>query len=476
LCLILTGINFQAAPNLATQPPPNIVFILTDDLDLASVEYMPKLKSLLIDRGVSFSNYFVSVSLCCPSRATILRGQYAHNTGVGNNEPINGGFAIFYRRGLEQSTIATWLQAKGYRTAHIGKYLNGYPSVGVGKTYVPPGWDEWNTPVAGTAYLGFNYTINENGKLVTYGNQAKDYGTDVYTRKAEKFIRQAVAEKKPFFVDLSYYVPHQPAISAHRHRNLFPHALAPRTPSYNEIDVSDKPNYIRELGLLNQLQQNHLDRLYQRRLRSLQAVDGSLVTLYYTLKATNQLDNTYIFFTSDNGFHLGQHRLPPGKETAYEEDIHLPLFVWSANLPAGKTIEKIVGNVDLAPTFAELAGATIPDFVDGRSFAKLLHWELKTSDSWRQAFLLEHWLAKTTIPMIPEFSGIRTSSCTYVEYSTGERELYDLKQDPNQLENIASVIKIDAIKYFSQLLSQLRKCRGKSCRQIEARPLPACSS
>lgn len=470
----LINLNSKTS-SLTAKLPPNILFILTDDLDTASVEYMPRLKSLLSERGISFSNYFVNVSLCCPSRATTLRGQYAHNTEIHNNDKFLGSFFVFHRRGLEKSTIATWLQARGYRTAHMGKYLNGYPD-SAGITYVPPGWDEWNAAVKGNAYGEFNYTLNQNGKLVSYGDRPEDYGTDVYTRQAREFIIQSVKENKPFFVHLNFYAPHQPATPAPRHRNLFPDAIAPRTPSYNEADVSDKPEYIRQLPRLNKRQQQGIDRLYRRRLRSLQAVDEAIASLYDTLKASARLDNTYIFFSSDNGFHLGQHRLPPGKETAYEEDIRVPLYVIGPGVPAGQTVSEIVANVDLAPTFATLAGANIPDFVDGRSFVPLLSANPPSFDSWRQVLLLQHWSNKTDIPKIPEFSGLRTSSCTYVKYSNGESELYNLTQDPDQLQNLATTVEPDLIQKFAQRLRQLRLCRGESCRVSEAKPLPPCDN
>ncbi|WP_172657280.1 sulfatase [Myxosarcina sp. GI1] len=452
---------------------PNILFILTDDLDTASVGYMPHLKSLLIDRGVSFSNYFVNVSLCCPSRATMLRGQYAHNTGVFTNHKLNGSFIYFYRRGLERSTIATWLQKQGYRTAYMGKYLNGYPRR-ASKTYVPPGWDEWDSPIYDTGYLEYNYTLNENGNLVRYRNRPQDYSADVYTDKARKFITQSIKDKQPFFVFLSYFAPHQPAIPAPRHRHLFSKESAPRIPSFNETDVSDKPKHIRNLPLLNRQQQNKIDRLYRQRLRSLQAVDEGLVKLINTLKINKQLDNTYIIFTSDNGFHLGQHRLPPEKETAYEEDIHLPLYLRGAGIPAGKIIDEIVGNIDLAPTIAKLAGANVPNFVDGRSLVELWRDNSRSLASWRRVFLVEHRQNKQMIPMIPDYIGLRTSNCTYIEYDNGDRELYDLTRDPYQLQNIAKTTKPEVIKEYARRSLGLRNCRGKICRELDRKPISDC--
>ncbi len=471
-CLITIS---SKTSSLAAKRPANILFILTDDLDTASVEYMPGLKSLLIERGISFSNYLVNVSLCCPSRSTTLRGQYAHNTKVYTNDRFHGSFYVFHRRGLEKSTIATWLQNKGYKTALIGKYLNNYPGI-AGSHYVPPGWNKWSSPVGGDVYEEFNYTLNQNGKLVRYGDHPEDYGTDVYTRQAEAFITKTVQENKPFFVYLSYYAPHQPATPAPRHQHLFPEAIAPQPPSYNEADVKDKPEYIRQLPLLTPAWKNQIDSLYQRRLRSLQAVDEAIASLYETLKATEQLDNTYIFFASDNGFHLGQHRLPPGKETAYEEDIRVPLYVTGPGVPAGKTVSEIVANVDLAPTFATLAGANIPSFVDGRSFASLLSTNPPSLDSWRQVLLLEHKPDREDILQVPEYLGLRTANCTYVKYSNGESELYNLQHDPNQLQNLVTTVKPNIIRKFAQRLRQLRLCRGESCRVSDVKPLPPCDS
>ncbi|HEY9771248.1 MAG TPA: sulfatase [Coleofasciculaceae cyanobacterium] len=477
--IFVNGIFIPTKANVALQTPPNILFILTDDLDAAAVDYMPQVKSLLADGGTSFSNYFVNISLCCPSRATILRGQYAHNTGVYTNRKLDGSFIYLYRHGLDKSTIATWLQRKGYRNAYIGKYFNGYPRQAP-KTYVPPGWDEWYSPIYDSGYLGYNYNLNENGTLVSYGDRPEDYSADVYTHKAQQFITQAAKDRRPFFAYISYFAPHQPAIAAPRHSQLFPEAFAPRTPSFNEADVSDKPEYIRNLPLLSQPKQDKIDRLYQRRLRSLQAVDEGLVTLVNTLEANHQLENTYIIFTSDNGFHLGQHRLHPAKETAYEEDIHLPLYIRGPDVRAGKIINKIVSNVDLAPTFAELAGAKMPNFVDGRSLVGLFRRHASFPLAWRQALFLQHRrnpeLNQESANFIPDYKGLRTSHCTYVKYGNGEQELYNLRQDPDQLQNLAKVIQPKIIKQYARQLVRLSKCQQNTCRQVELQPLPDCTT
>ena len=478
LIFVLSIANFSGSVNIdsVSKSSPNILFILTDDLDLAAADYMPQVQSLIKKQGVNFSNYVVNISLCCPSRASILRGQYAHNTGVYTNQRPNGGFFKLFRQGLEKSTIATWLQKKGYRTAFIGKYLNGYPRQ-AGLDYVPPGWDEWYSPINDSGYVGYNYTLNENGELVSYGRKPQDYSTDVYTAKTQQFITRSIEEQKPFFAFVSYFAPHQPAIAAPRHRHLFTEEQAPRTPAFNEADVTDKPSYISNLPLLDRQQQQEIDQLYQRRLRSLQAVDEGVASLIATLKDHNQLDNTYIVFTSDNGFHLGQHRLPPKKETAYEEAIHLPLYIRGSGIPTGKTIDALVGNIDLAPTFAELAQAKTPSFVDGRSIVSLWQQNNRKHNSWRRIYLLHHRQERQhrfILPSIPSYRGLRTTNCTYVRYNKKEQELYNLQEDPWQLQNLANLVPARLIKTYEKRLKSLSKCRGKSCRQRDLQPLPNC--
>lgn len=462
---------------------PNIIFILVDDFDADLVEFMPQLKSLVIQQGVSFTDFFVNVSLCCPSRASILRGQYAHNTHVLTNAMPTGGFEKFYALGHEHSTIATWLQAAEYRTCYLGKYLNGYPA-GVPPTHVPAGWNEWYSPVAGNPYSNFNYVMNENGRLVRYGSRPEDYLTDVVARKAIDCMKRAVSESKPFFMHIALYVPHSPATPAPRHAQLFAAAKLPRPPSFNEADVSDKPSYIRSRPLLTERQIAQMEDLYRKRLQSLQAVDEMIAGFIETLQALGQLDNTYIFFTSDNGFHMGHHRLNSGKQTAYEEDIRVMMFVRGPGVPAAQTREHITGTIDLAPTFAELGGASAPDFVDGRSLVPLLHSNPPSADEWRRGFLIEHWnqqpretaetdgVLEPPDPMefdqpkplvIPQFSAIRTRDYLYVEYVTGERELYNLNTDPYQLESLHAHADPQLLQRLSEDLAQLKTCVGASC-------------
>ena len=465
-------------PGLATPPTrPNVILVLTDDLDAASLEFAPRIKALLTDRGTSFSSYFVNVSLCCPSRATILRGQYAHNHRVVANEPPKGGFKAFHDLEHERSTVATWLQAAGYRTMLLGKYLNGYPE-GADAAHVPPGWDDWHSPVrgewhssgGGEPYSGFSYTLNVDGSLVKYGNQPQDYLTDVLAGKATDLIQQAAVDGRPFFLYLAPYAPHWPAAPAPRHRDEFPDAIAPRVPSFDEADMRDKPVWMRARRPLSPAQIAQIDELYRRRLQSMLAVDELIETLVQTLEATGQLANTYIVFTSDNGVHQGQHRRPDGKAAPYEEDIRVPLIVRGPAVAAGRTVEHLAGNVDLAPTLAELAGAAAPELVDGRSLAPLLHGDAQLVDAWRDAFLLSYESPADQPPpsVLPTFQGLRTRDSLYVEYVTGERELYDLRADPDELQNAYATADPTLLARLSSQLAALRQCAGASCRAADA--------
>jgi hypothetical protein len=296
---------------------PNIVLVVTDDLDLKTARAMPRLQDVMAEEGVTFDNAFVTNPLCCPSRATTLRGQYAQNTLVQGNQPPQGGYEKFHALGREKSTVATWLDGAGYQTAYMGKYMNGYQG-----TTVPPGWDDW-LAVSGN-YLSDDLTFN--GQLLP-GALKGLQETDVLSRKSSLYIERASKGKSPFFLTLAPRAPHQPAIPAPRYAESYSGAAVPAEPSddpsYNEADMSDKPLWLRQRAPLTQKQKLHMEKLNRDRLRSMKSVEDMMVNLKETLKKTGELDNTYIVFTSDHGFHMGQHRLPIGKWTAYEEDIRI---------------------------------------------------------------------------------------------------------------------------------------------------------
>ncbi len=493
-----------AAPAASAASKPNIVFVLTDDLDAAAIQYMPKLKALITDQGVTFSNYSVAMSLCCPSRATTLRGQYPHNTQILGNSLPTGGFQKFFQLGEEKSTIGTWLQDAGYSTMLAGKYLNGYPDQS-NPMYIPAGWTEWYSANKGNPYDEFNYTLNENGKSVAYGNKPEDYGTDVYVGKAVDFIQRSAKANKPFFVYLAPYAPHAPYTPAPRHANLFPGMKAPRTPNFNETDVSDKPVYIHDRPLLNQKQMDTLDQDYRKRLQTLQAVDEGIENIVNTLKTSGQFDNTYLFFTSDNGYHLGNHRQLAGKVAPYQEELRVTMMVRGPGVPAGKTVDHLTGNVDLAPTWMELAGGKAADFVDGRSLVPLMRANPPGLAQWRQVFGIENGPEKledaqaseppsTTDPQllepsdqdetdaaaqptekkkklaVPPLRGVRLQNLSYVEYATGERELYDLKADPYELQNLVPKADPKLLAQLSARVKELAACKAAACRTSEDAP------
>jgi N-acetylglucosamine-6-sulfatase len=437
---------------------PNIILVLTDDLDVESVSRLESIKTLMSEQGVTFENSFVTDPLCCPSRATTLRGQYSHNHGVRTNIASEGGYPRFRDLGRERSTVATWLKGGGYETAMIGKYFNGYKT-----TSVPPGWDEWH---AGLTPLGYtDFEINENGHIVSYSGE-DDYLTDVMAQKAESYIRRAGGGEKPFFLYFSPKAPHDPAMPALRHRDLFPDVeRAPRPPSFNEKNVKDKPHWVRKLEPLGEEGISYIDRLYRKRLRSMVSVGEALERMIYTLQETGELENTYIFFTSDNGWHMGQHRLIPGKWAPYEEDIRVPLIVRGPGVPAGESRAHMALNNDLALTFAALAGVTPPPFVDGRSLVPLIGAAPPPPSEWRSAFLVE--AAKNPKRDRPPFRAVRTGRYLYVQYRSGEQELYDLREDPYQLRSIHASARPALLKKLRTRLDALKGCSARECRVAE---------
>ena len=442
---------------------PSIVVFLSDDEDLASHAYMSKTKRLIEDQGVNLANYFVSYSFCCPSRTTILRGQYAHNHRIEGNDLPTGGFAKFKAMGHGRSTVATWLDAAGYHTGFFGKLMNGYEA----EQDAPlPGWDDWYG--VGGGFRNFDYTLNENGKLVAYGSRPEDHLTDVLARKAVQVIRETAADE-PLFLYIAPYDPHAPSTPAPRHADKFKDLPFPKTPSYDEADVGDKHGYIKNLPPLEDWEKEAHVRHHRERLRSLLAVDDMVESVMGALAETGRLANTYVIYTSDNGFHLGQHRLFFGKTTAYEEDIRVPFVMRGPGVPKGERIQAMVLNNDLAPTFAAIAGVTPPSFVDGRSFLPLLE---DPGQPWRKSFLVGRRQMETHEISGPAiFDAIRTPNYTYIEFGTGERELYDLRRDPHQLASQVDTADPTLVAALSARLAELKNCAADYCRELEDLPV-----
>jgi arylsulfatase A-like enzyme len=448
------------AAQAAVEPPkPNIVLIMTDDQDYKSVKFMPKVRSNLARKGTSFENAFATTPLCCPSRATFLRGQYEHNHGVITNFAPEGGYARFHELGNQKSTVATWLKYGGYQTVLIGKYLNEYDG-----TAIPPGWSSWMArrhKDANTA-RGRAFVLNINGRLVKYP-YAEYHDTDVLRDKASSYIRRRAGDQKPFFMYLATKAPHKPASNAPRHDGMFAEEPLPRPPNFDEEDVSDKPGWVQNRERLTPEVVQQITDSYRQRLRSLQAVDDLVAEVVDALRATGKLHNTYIVFASDNGWHQGEHRLPIGKGAPYEESIKVPFIVRGPGVPQGRRLDHMILNNDFAPTVADWAGATTPSFVDGKSIQSLLQTTPPKPNAWRRQILIEH-VARAGAP----YTAVRTQTAKYVEYDNGDKELYKLNEDGYEVESRHETAP-KLLAAMQSRLALLEDCSGRTCRAGETR-------
>jgi N-acetylglucosamine-6-sulfatase len=474
----MTGSHKQSSLAQTVATKPNIIFIITDDMrkDDLTDTYMPKTTKELVEKGMSFQNAFVSNPICCPSRSTIMRGQYAHNTKVWFTKNVfdpdpnvrDGGWAGYKGNLYENDNVATHLQAQtvGYRTGFFGKYLNNYSG-----TTKPPGWDDW---FAFHQLTYYNYDVNDNAKIVHYGSRSSDYSTDVLNTQVKEFIDASVAQDKPFFAYVAPKAPHSPFTPAPRDQHTFDGLKAPRLDSFNEVDVSDKPPWIQSLPKLTSNNIANIDKRHENRVETLQAVDDLVGDVVLKLgEKPGVLSNTYIFFTSDNGFHHGEHRIPQGKGRPYEESVRVPLVIRGPKVQppaAGQprlSTDKLVLNTDYFPTFMELAEAQAqtPPYVDGRSLVPVL---TEPAPPWRTAILIEgrKYSADPEIPVDVNYNAIRESTSKYIEYEGGFRELYDHLTppgtpgaDPYELTNTYSSANPD-VPPLSDLRARLNALKG----------------
>jgi len=452
---------------------PNIVFILADDFSLDLVRFMPHLQEMQ-QGGLTFSNYFVSDSLCCPSRASILSGRFPHNTGVLANFGPHGGFPAFHDRGEERNTFAVALHRNGYVTAMMGKYLNGYlqspgqlgdgTPADVPATYVPPGWSEWD--VAGKGYGEFDYRLNENGRIHRYGHRRSDYLTDVLARKGAGFVLRNARRHRPFFLELATFAPHSPFVPAPRDARDFPRLRVPRPPSFDVVPRA-APRWLARHPRLSRQQIADVDSTFRRRAQSVEAVDRMIGQVEAAARAGGVAGNTYIVFSSDNGLHTGEYRLMPGKLTAYDTDIHVPLVITGPGVRAGASTDRMAENVDLAETFAALGHTRLAG--DGHSLVPLL--DGSSPAWWRTAVLVEH-LGTPLSVLDPDwqqpasgspttYEAMRTTRFLYVEYADGEREFYDLRSDPFELHNRADRLPRSQLGLLHAELQRMTRCHGE---------------
>ncbi|HWM62748.1 MAG TPA: sulfatase [Solirubrobacterales bacterium] len=547
LCALVVAVGSVGRADAVIPPPytggapPNFVVIQTDDQTIDSLyatfsafpgagetRAMPNTLDLIAKRGMTFNRYYVPYPLCCPSRVSLLTGRYAHNTGVKGNIQPNGGFTGFSFRGAASHNMATWLQGAGYRTIHVGKILNGYGDEPYDNgTSVPPGWNAWYSVLkADTHHYFYGYTLNINGGLQgPFGDSGTwepreysirdDFGcpfeptsglpcfylTDTLTNLATAEMLATPAEQ-PLYLQLDYTAPHgdfrRPAgpEPAPRHYDWFRGARLPhdRAEGLDEGNVTDKPSFIREAPHLTPFEKRTYRIYYEKQLESLRAVDDGVKQVIGTLGAMGRLRNTYVIFTSDNGFFFGEHRLLGGKFLAYEPATHVPFLIRGPGIKQNSSTGELVANVDVAPTLLQLAGASADKSIDGRSLVPYLEDEelrsrrpilfesfVETSDVEAQgqvstapregnAATASRQPGKATASLLAppkDYAGIRLGPYKYIAWPSGEKELYNVNKDPYELNSLHKVPNFFPIRNFlHRQMKRLIDCVGRVCQEV----------
>jgi arylsulfatase A-like enzyme len=485
--------------------PPNIVLIQADDQTLGqfSGDVMPKTKRYLIRPGTEFTNYVVTTGECCPSRASLITGQYAHNNGVTSNEVGYPGLND------KRNVLPVWLRRSGYRTMHVGaKYLNFYREFAGAK--VAPGWSNWFTVLTHTAY--YDYVLSKDGVRRRYGHRPRDYVTRVLGKQAVRLVDRYAPQRRPFYLQLDEGAPHVTrtddphgdcdlmAVPDPRDEHKFDNASLPHPPSFNEEDMSDKPAFLRAAPSLGPTIQSRLLAKWRCALDSLVGVDRSVAQVVNAVRRSGELNRTIFVYISDNGLFYGEHRLFKGKVFPYEEAIHMPLIMrvpkrYRDGAPRSKRIRQPVANIDLAPTLLDLAHATPCArtgcrTMDGRSLMPLL----KGRGQWPpdRALLNEYRDPDAPRYSTCEFAAVRTPTEIYAEHyrvvdpSTGEcedtmqKERYDLRSDPYELHSLCSGGTPGSCPHdetqaeLEARLQQLRRCAGIEGRDHRVQGRPFC--
>ncbi|KAI8665134.1 Arylsulfatase [Fusarium sp. Ph1] len=484
---------------------PNIVFILTDDQDLhmESVQHMPHLTNLIVNDGTSYNQHFCTVALCCPSRATLWTGQAAHNHNVTNVSPPHGGYPKVVQQGINDDNLFVWMQEAGYNTYYTGKLWNFHTVDNFNQPYAK-GFNGSDFLLDPFTYQYWNAKITHNGEEpVSYAGQ---YSTDVIAEKALAWLDEALAEVDPFFLTVSPIAPHSNWIidterdlsyleepkSAPRHQRLFSDYVIPREKSFNTA-IDGAAGWVGDLPLLNETTLTYNDHYQRQRLRALQSVDEMVSELVGRLEKAGQLENTYLFYTTDNGYHISQHRMNPGKECGYDTDIHIPFFVRGPGVPAGGSVDVVTTHTDVSSTLLQIAGVGKdtdgaimplgdPKIHAGRhEHAAIEYWGAAVpegiyggrSDRHREAGVWQNVYLNNT------FKGLRIVaeeySLYYSVWCTNETEFFDLQSDPHQTLNIAASSKLRSAYQLSgrpleqvllrlnALIMVLKTCKGQTC-------------
>ena len=494
---------------------PNILVLMTDDMRDDDLRFMPHVRELIGDEGVRFTNMFSPQPLCCPSRASFATGLYSHNHHVWSHVEPFGFHALDDRR-----TLPVWLRALGYDTTFLGKYLNGYGrqptrTGGPSPRYVPPGWSDWRGsidtlggdedtthPLSGGTYRYFDTTLNVGGVLESHEGV---YQTHLYSQITQQMLRREARSTNPFFAWISFTAPH--GGSPHEQDDPPPAALDdgtvqtfvnPARPPYVKgrfdqritripggddarEDVADKPVFIRSRSPMTPAEDDAVLENYRQRVESLSVVDDEVANVMETLRRTGELDNTYVLFTSDNGYFLGEHRMRQGKILPYDPSLRVPLVMRGPGIPAGEQRTDPFLMTDFAPTLLDAAGGAAPAYVDG---ASMLDVAEAGDVGWTRGILTEtgprviggdveesdNFLVRGHENYALRFSvGVRTGAYLYVEHLSNESELYDLRTDPQQFDNVVDEPRMArVVRLLARELDRLRDCDGAQCR----RPLP----
>jgi N-acetylglucosamine-6-sulfatase len=490
------GLSAQdASPGQAARGP-NVVVVMTDDQRLDDMATLPKVTRLIGRAGVTFTRAYVSYPVCCPARATFFTGQYAQNHRVLCLYPWCGGG---YGRLNQREYMPVWLERAGYKTAHIGKFLNGYGKER--KPDVPNGWSEWYGLVDHSTYRMWGYKVHEKGPGDEEGT-TEEYGkalsrrpglyqTDVLTDKAVDFVRRRGPDADPFFLSVAYLAPHhesgrtqartgQLVRPAPRHRGRYAARALPRPPNFNEGDLGDKPWFVARWNRpISSRREAAIIKRFRERWESLLAVDEGVERIIGALRSVGELDNTYVIFTSDHGFMQGEHRIPQGKMVPYDSSTHVPLLIRGPNIPHGRRTKALVGDVDLAPTIMSATPAEPSHALDGRSilpFARsptrrnlrpLLHTTAGQGAKGRTN--TREGGARGVQPRVPAWRAVRTTRWLYVEYKGGTRELYDMRRDPFEMRSVVDDPRNRTrTRTLRRILGDLQTCRARRCDKIAA--------
>eukprot|EP00049_Salpingoeca_infusionum_P018581 m.357882 g.357882 ORF g.357882 m.357882 type:complete len:551 (+) comp17968_c0_seq1:79-1731(+) len=517
-CALLNSISADAAgPN----DKPSIIFLLTDDQDVnMGVFSQPKLQKLWMSQGAVFSNSFASTPVCCPSRGGIQTGRYIHNVPMKNNSVAGNCSSPEWQAGAEQLNVATYMKSAGYRTFYTGKYLNAYGlQPAGGPSHIPPGWDDWQGLVGNSIY--YNYAMSNNGVREHYGLNRSDYLPTVILNKSMAFLKNATSNNssEPFFMMIGTPSCHDPTEPAPEYADQLAGVSAPHLPNYGTA-FADKHWFVAkqpDLAYTNpytSLAMAYNDLQFRRRALTLKTVDDIVGNLTEFLESTGRLDNTYLFYASDHGYHLGNFGVLKDKRLPYETDIRIPTIVRGPGVKPGSVITSPIQLPDFTPTFLDIAGLKIPDTMDGISMLPALNGQTAPL---RTDILLEyHGEGQEGAPVIGNCS-YQDMNCAYVgqemrrfppywnnselvcscqdaknntyecvrtvdeaagnnylycEFSTGFKEFYDLTQDPYQLTNAINTAPADLIEHQAARLEFLRTCSGPTCK-TPASPIPS---